>query len=166
MTTVPYTSHELSQMALQEISRIRARVIRHRQRHDSDVDYKSTKTDLWDPPRIVVACGSLISPYKAAHGRQNSTLKKCHPILEKAYESKGLRIGHPVPDNLKNKNGKSYWLPGHCAEPHAVHKLLNMMDWWNPIGISDIVFGKAFRVINGMPIAYCNTCKLVFPQLR
>ena len=166
MKTVPYTSQELSQMALQEISRSRARVIRHRQRYDSDVDYKSTKTDLWDPPRIVVACGSLISPYKAAHGRQNSTLKKCHPILEKAYESKGLRIGCPVPKKLKTNADQKYWLPGHCAEPHAVHKLLNIMDWWNPIRISDIVFGKAFRVINGMPIAYCNTCKLVFPQLR
>ena len=166
MKTTPYTSHELSQMALQEISRIRARVIRHRQRHYSDTDCKSTKTDWWDPPRIVVACGSLISPYKAVRGRQNSTLKNGHPILLDAYVSKGLCIGRPVHNSLKNKHRQSYWLPGHCAEPHAVHKLLNIMYRWNPIGISDIVFGYAFRVINGMPIPYCNTCKLVFPQLR
>ena len=165
MRTKPYTQQELSQMALENISKSRASVIRYRQRHDSEDYYKSTKTDSWDPKRVVVACGSLLPPFKAASGRQNSALRNGHPKLKEAYEIKGLQIGHPVPRQMKTKTDQPYWEPGHCAEPHAAHKLLNIMDRYNPIEINDIVFGYAFSVLNGTPIPYCNTCKLVFPQL-
>lgn len=166
MKNRPYYLQELNNIALHEIYQSRKRVFRHRRRHSSDAAYLSTKIDSWDPPRVVVACGSMKPPYKAECGRQKRALINGHPKLKDAYISKGLCIGYPVPKKIKIKKDQPYWEPGHCAEPHAAHKLLNSMDKINPIDISDILFGYAFRVMNGMPIPYCNTCKLVFPQLR
>ena len=78
-----------------------------------------------------------------------------------------MTIGQKAPNNIKNRLGVPCWEPGHCAEPHAAHALLNTMNKNGVIlQIKDIQFGVAFDIISYKPKQYCNTCKAVFPQLN
>jgi len=133
----------------------------------SDDEYKSTKYDSWNPSRVVVACGSLRAPFKVAKKYNSSTLRNGHQTLKNAYTAVGMTIGRRVLVPIKRRIGIPCWDPGHCAESHAAHALLNTMDKaGNPLRINEIRFGKAFKIImNGQPKDYCNTCKTVFPQL-
>ena len=110
----------------------------------------------WDYPTVAVACGSMKNPYYMRKGHSCETLHNPHPTLFAAY-----------PSTKKGTTPKQFTREGHCAEPHAAHKLLNAMTKCKkPIQVSDILFGKAFSVIDCIPVAYCPTCKKTFPQLK
>lgn len=119
------------------------------------------KTDAWDIPRVAVACSSLKAPYHAERNRNCSDLRNPHPTLFASYPSQRNK------KNMPSYPYEPHYQEGHCAEPHAAHKLLKVMDKYNrSIGISDISFGKAFSVKDNLEKPYCATCKQTFSQLR
>ena len=87
----------------------------------------STKTDSWDMPIVVAACGSNKSPYRSKTGRNNSTLRNPNPILDTTYYNFGCRVGDKPPRPVRLYPGEDHFEAGHCAEPHAAHALLNEM---------------------------------------
>ena len=160
------TIDDLSRLAKKSCHLQKQRILRHRKKNYTDDAYKSTKDDSWDLPRVVVACGSLIAPFKVEKRYSRSTLRNGHNTLKLAYSAVGMTIGKKLSRQIKQQIGKPNWDPGHCAEPHAVHALLNTMDKLGvPLQINKIRFGKAFKIMNGKEEHYCNTCKTVFPQL-
>lgn len=119
------------------------------------------KGRYWDIPRVVVACASLKSPFILKHAHSCESVKHPHSTLSSSYPSQRNEPGMPKYPR------EAHFPEGHCAEPHAAHKLLNAMDKARqPIQISDILFGSAISVINGTVKPYCATCKQTFPQLR
>ena len=163
----PYTLRDLCEFAKDSCAKSRERVLKHRSDYYTNEEYKSTRNDWWDPPRVVVACASMIPPFMREKRCQSSTLRAGHPALQMAYRNVGMKIGTPLSKPKKEKLGKPCWEPGHCAEPHAAHALLNTMDKYGVnLHINQIQFGIAFKVMNSIPMPYCNTCKAVFPQLR
>ncbi len=167
MRNHPATIDDLSILAKNSCHLQKQRVLRHRKKNYTDDGYKSTKDDSWDLPRVVVACGSLKAPFKVEKRYSRTTLKNGHKTLKSAYSKVGMVIGQKLPRQIKQRIGKPYWDPGHCAEPHAVHALLNTMDKFGvSLQIKEIRFGKAFKIMNGKEEHYCNTCKTVFPQLK
>lgn len=114
-------------------------------------------------PKVVAACTSDLYPYFVCKGRNNNDLKNPHPTLAAAYPPQGGNrkpIKKPIPRI-------NYYPVGHCAEPHAAHKLLQKMDsGGQPIAIRDIRFSFAFSVKNQSVVPYCGTCRLTFPQLK
>ena len=160
------TIDDLSRLAKNSCHLQKQRILRHRKKNYTDDAYKSTKDDSWDLPRVVVACGSLIAPFKVEKRYSRSTLRNGHNTLKLAYSAVGMTIGKKLSRQIKQQIGKPNWDPGHCAEPHAVHALLNTMDKLGvPLQINKIRFGKAFKIMNGKEEHYCNPCKTVFPQL-
>lgn len=153
----PWTQRELDNYGKEYCTSLCDRVKRHR----TNGDIKSMQTDAWDIPRVAVACSSTLAPYIGERGRNCSDLQNPHPTLEASY-----------PSNRHEKNMPSYpnephYHEGHCAEPHAAHRLLNEMDiHGTPIQIADIHFGKAYSVKNSTVKPPCATCKQTFPQLR
>ena len=79
-------------------------------------------------PRVVLACGYLKCPFKVEKRYNCTTLRNGHNTLESAHLAVEMTIGQRLPRQIKQKMGKPCWDPGHCAEPHAVHALLNTMD--------------------------------------
>lgn len=163
----PYTKKQLSRIAQESCRQMFQRVMNYRNKSHTDKQYSSTKEDLWDPPRVVVTCASNVPPFLRETKHQSSSLKKCHPTLSSAYLKVGLQVNRPVDRQLRIIPGLDYWVPGHCAEPHAANALLNRMTNASmQIKIENIVFGLAFNVSNRTPKPYCGTCRLVFPQLN
>ena len=150
-----------------------------RAKKHTNAEKKSTKTDRWDLPLTVCSCGSKIAPFIVANGRNCSALKKPHPKLDNAYknilDNSGKVIGQiPLgnkPNDIIRKTlglkGKDSSEAGRCAEPHAVHRLLNEADKERvSLSISDIEFSRALDARYPIAKPYCVTCKCVFPQLR
>jgi len=152
-----WTQSELDSYGKEYCAILRKSIKNHRKKRMPDI----TKTDKWDIPRVAVACSSTVSPYYRVRGRNASTLKNPHPTLYATYPSVKKDVNPPA------FPGEPHYQEGHCAEPHAAHKLLNRMDRRRiRMNINEIMFGKAYHVCNSVEIAYCATCKLTFPQLR
>ena len=163
----PYTREQLSKIAQESCRKMRQRVMNYRKKNHTYELLISTKVGFWDPPRVVVTCASNVPPFLRETKHQASSLKKCHPTLSSAYQDVGIQVGRPVDRILRTIYGLAYWVPGHCAEPHAANALLNRMKNASvQIKIDNIVFGLAFNVSNQTPKPYCGTCRLVFPQLN
>lgn len=143
----PYTKQQLDRIGLAYIGSLinnvrRCRIGQH--------------GNAWDYPAVAVACSSNKTPFYMRKGHSCESLRNPHPTLFASY-----------PSTKKGTTPKRYTREGHCAEPHAAHKLLNAMTKSNKtILVSDILFGKAFRVIDCSPVAYCSTCRKTFPQLK
>ncbi len=166
MRSRPYTKQELDAVAKNKCGQYRNRVKKYRADCPATL-ITSTKTDQWDMPLVVVACGSTKAPFCVKTGRNNSTLRECHPVLVAAYRSFNTEIGEKPPHSERLYPGEDHFDAGHCAEPHAAHALLNeMSDHRVILHISDIVFSSAFRCKNNTTRSYCGTCKLVVLQLR
>lgn len=153
----PWTQRELDKYGKDYCASLCARVRRHR----AHGDITSMQTDAWDIPRVAVACSSIKAPYIGERGRNCSDLMQPHPTLKANYPS--IRHERYMPRYPREQ----HFQEGHCAEPHAAHKLLNEMEkQGRPIRILDIHFGKAYSVKNGTVKPPCATCKQTFPQLR
>lgn len=77
---------------------------------------------------MVVACGSLKCPFKVEKRYNCTTLRNGHNTLESEHLAVEMTIGQRLTRQIKQKTGKPCCGQGHCAEPHAVHTLLNTMD--------------------------------------
>lgn len=153
----PWEQQELDNYGKDYCDSLYTRVKKHR----THGIITSMQTDAWDIPRVAVACSSKQSPYIGERGRNCSDLIKPHPTLKAYYPS----IRHER--NMPTYPGEPHYSEGHCAEPHAAHKLLNEMENAGlPIQIADIHFGKAYSVKNSTVKPPCATCKQTFPQLR
>lgn len=171
--SAPYSPGELNNMVKSFRGTHEGRVHKFRLKKHSDAEKKSTKTDWWDMPLTVCSCGSTKPPYHAASGRNCSALKTPHWVLADAYnnivDNSGNRIGsiqlgsHPNSTIKKILNLKSNdsFAAGRCAEPHAVHRLLNDIDDVSKIvpgsfGISDILFSLALDARYQIAKPYCK----------
>lgn len=152
----PWTQQELDGYALEYATNQCKRVKNYRKHGDI-----GSQSILWDIPRVSVACASKVAPFHGERDRNCSNLRNPHRTLYNSYPSVKKETNPPSYPN------EPHYAEGHCAEPHAAHRLLNTMDLCHkPICIADIQFSTAFKVKDGIPIAYCATCKLTFPQLR
>ena len=133
---------------------LRDRVKEHRQ-------HGNIRRGQWDIPRVAAACASNTSPYVMERGHNCADLRNPHQTLKSSYPSvKNEQWAPQYP-------GEPHYSEGHCAEPHAAHKVLNEMDkCHHPIQIQNLQFGKAYEVKYITEKANCATCKLTFPQLR
>lgn len=153
----PWTQNELDNYGREYCDALCNRVKKHRKHGD----ISSMKTDAWDIPRVAVACSSDWPPFIGERGRNCSDLQNPHPALRVSYPSNRHEL------NMPTYPGEPHYHEGHCAEPHAAHKLLNKMDEYHvALPVYEIHFGTAFSVKNSMPVPYCATCKQTFPQLR
>jgi hypothetical protein len=172
----PYTKSELNKRAEQFRGTQENRVHEFRLKKHTAAEKKSTKTDWWDMPLTVCSCGTRISPYVAANGRNCSVLKNPHKVLVAAYNNildnneriiGSIKLGTHPDKTIKTKlglaGGKS-WEAGRCAEPHAANRLLSRSK--TVTRVSDILFSNALDSRYPISKSYCVTCKCVFPQLR
>lgn len=115
----------------------------------------------WDIPKVVIACASKSAPFDKERGHNCANLRNPHPTLYASYPSVKNEQNPPeYPD-------EPHYPEGHCAEPHAAHKVLNRMDeYGRPVQIADLEFGHAYCVKYETVKPPCATCKLTFPQLR
>lgn len=166
MRNRPYTKQELDEVAKNRCGQYRNRVKNYRVSCPLD-SLLSMKTDSWDLPLVVAACGSHKAPYKVKTGRNNSTLRDCNNVLMNAYFDHGMRIDEKPSHKDRLNKKDAHYKAGHCAEPHAAHALLNEMQKHGVLlRIADIGFSSAFNCKNNTVHDYCGTCKLVFPQLQ
>lgn len=166
MRNHPYTKRELDEAAKNRCGQYRNKVKKHRVNCPQNL-ITSTKTDSWDMPIVVVACCSTKKPYVLKTGRNNSTLRNCHPKLTAAYSCYNTRVGKKPPHAMRLYPMEPHFEAGHCAEPHAAHALLNTMDKLRVVlSITMIDFSHAINCKNNTVHDYCGTCKLVFPKLR
>lgn len=158
----PYTEQDLNPKAKAYCAILRNRVKRHRC-SSNDAEFSSTRNDRWDIPRVAAACGTTTAPFLCATGRNSSFMKQPNMVLEQAYQNMGVAIGERPQNRIP---GGEYFKAGQCAEPHAANRLLNdSANRNNLLTIGNLVFSKAYKVKNGMVRPYCETCRLVFPQL-
>ena len=150
----PWTQEEIDNYGRDYGLILRDRVREHRK-------HGKIRKGQWDIPRVAVACASSVAPYVMDRGHNCADLRKPHQTLRASYPSVKNEQGAP------QYPGEPHYSEGHCAEPHAAHKVLNDMDKWHqPIQIRNLQFGKAYDVKHLTVRAYCATCKLTFPQLR
>lgn len=132
---------------------LRERVIKHRKEG-------KIRKGQWDIPKVAVACASTVAPYEMERGHDCADLRNPHPILRASYPSV------KNDPNAPKYPSEPHFAEGHCAEPHAAHKVLNIMKRYQPnIRIADLQFGNAYVVKYLTVKDYCATCKLTFPQL-
>ncbi len=126
---------------------------------------KRNSTD--NMPNVVVVCSSSVPPFLIAKNHNCTTLRKCHSTLLSVLPSP---LGTKIPSHKKIYPGEDYFEVGHCAEFHAVQKLLTKYDRkckkTNSLLIKDIQFSCAIKIPTGLPRAYCGTCKQTFIQLK
>lgn len=150
-----WSQHELDEYGKEYCLILRERVQKHR-RQGNNKQYGQ-----WDIPKVAVACASTVVPYEKERGHNCANLYNPHPKLYTSYPSVKNEQNPPQYPN------EPHYPEGHCAEPHAAHRVLNKMDVYNrPIQIADLAFGKAYSVKYLIIKEYCATCKLTFPQLR
>lgn len=157
----PYTKHKLNTMVKIRIGEEKNRVIKRRANANA-VNFNSEDLDM-DMPLVMVACSAMCPPFTVRIGRNNETLLNAHPTLKREYQTIGLRIGQVPSRSQRIAPWLSHKEAGHCAEPHAAHKLLNKV---NGLRIDQMQFSLAYDVKNSQPHGYCGTCQMVFPQLR
>lgn len=159
--TTPYTQRQLNERVRHYCDNLFDRMVKHR---IAGNDYDNSKTNAWDITLVAVSCASNKSPFMVADDHNSTTLKKCHPTLDASLPCK---LGEKPSKRLMPKIKGVPYPAGHCAEPHAAQKLLNKMsNAAKEIEIRDIDFSEALTVKNKLPMDYCRTCKLTFPQLR
>ena len=165
MPSRQYTKRQLDTMAKQRCGEIRATILKRRVgmtradfgRDDIEVDVK----------KVVAACSLDFPPYIARIGTNNDTLWDAHPLLQQFYHNVGLQIGQTPPRAMQLYHVKPY-PAGHCAEPHAVHRLFNSVPFrlLQGVTVNNLLFSTAFDIKNNAPHPYCGTCLHTFPQLR
>lgn len=105
------------------------------------------KAWYWDFPAVAVVCHDQHRMLKRCSYSHYPTNISWHPLLEVSLKRLG-RIGTH--------------LIGTCAEQHAANIYMKNVPENN---IGNLYFSKAFRPRTKEQIAYCDNCKLIFPNL-
>ena len=151
----PWTQQELDEYGKEYCIILQNRVQKHRR------ESNNRRYGQWDIPKVVVACASRIAPFDKERGHNCENLRNPHPVLHASYPSVKNEYDPP------QYPGEPHYPEGHCAEPHAAHRVLNQMDGYGKrVQIADLEFGNAYSVKYETIKPYCATCKLTFPQLR